>query len=113
MADLEGLLVYTERVGQKVAESTAKRILKQVRRLLKPGHGYDTGKLYRGYKAIATPVGGAIVQTDPDRGPVPSGKGSIWSFVEFGTKKMRARPHIRPAMEIVKASMAREARRRK
>lgn len=113
MADLEGLLVYTEKVGQKAAEATAKRILKQVRRLLKPGYGYRTGKLYRGYKALATPVGGAIVQTDPDRGEVPSGTGSIWSFVEFGTTRMAARPHIRPAMEIVKAAMEREARRRK
>ncbi len=107
MADLEGLLVYTERVGKKAAESVAKRILREIRLMLKPGYGYRTGKLSRGYRAIVTPAGAAIVQTDPDRGEVPSGKGSIWSFVEFGTKRMAARPHIRPAMEIVKARMAR------
>lgn len=108
--DLEGLLVYTERVGKEAAEKTAKSIVRETKKLLVPGHGYDTGKLKRGYRAIRTALGWAVVQTDPDRGPVPSGTGSIWSFVEFGTKKMRARPHIRPAMEIVKARMARRSR---
>lgn len=105
MGDLEGLLVYTERVGQKAAESVARKVLREIRMILRPGYGYRTGKLRLGYKAIATPAGGAIVQTNSERLQPP-----IWKFVEFGTRRMAARPHIRPALEIVKARMARRSR---
>jgi HK97 gp10 family phage protein len=99
MADLEGLLTYMEECGKKSARNVADATVREVRKILKPGYGFRTGRLKRGYRAIVTPVGGAVVQTDPRR----SGKRPVWFYVEFGTKKMRARPHIRPALEIVKA----------
>lgn len=108
MTDIEGLLTYLDRVGEHQAMAVAQETVKETKRILRPGYGYRTGKLKRGYKAIKTPAGAAVVQTDPAR----VGKRPIWSYVEFGTRKMRARPHIRPALEIVRARFARRRKGR-
>lgn len=105
MPDLEGLLVHIERIGKQEAEKVAKSVLREVRIILRPGYGYRTGKMRAGYKVVQTSAGAAIIQTNPQRLKPP-----IWKYVEFGTRKMRARAHIRPAMEIVKARRMRRGR---
>jgi len=94
---LEGLLISLERRANEHAERVAKSVLREIRTILVPGYGYDTGLLRRSYKVVKTSAGYAIVQTAPRRLKPP-----IWSFVEFGTRRMAARPHIRPAIETVK-----------
>lgn len=95
---LEGLMVEMRRRADAHGEKVAKDILRQIRVILVPGYGYDTGLLRRSYGYIKTSEGYAIVQTAPRRLNPP-----VWKFVEFGTKRMAARPHIRPAIETVKA----------
>lgn len=50
-----------------------------------------THQLRNGYRAVPEGAGAAIVT------PVP-----YWHYVEFGTSKMAAEPHVRPAIEIVR-----------
>lgn len=50
-----------------------------------------TGELLSSYRTVDRPPGAEIV-TDV----------RYWHFVEFGTSKMEAKPHIRPAVEIVR-----------
>ena len=94
---LEGLMVQMERRANEHGERVAKSIVREIRRILVPGYGYDTGLLRSGYGYVKTPYGYAIVQTRPRRLNPP-----IWKYVEFGTRRMAARPHIRPAIETVK-----------
>lgn len=50
-----------------------------------------TRALVKGYRAVNTPPGAEIVT------PV-----DYWKYVEFGTSKMDAEPHVRPAIELVR-----------
>lgn len=53
----------------------------------------ETGELRAGYQAVPDGEGGASVVN-----PVP-----YLQYVEFGTSEMHAEPHLRPAIEIVRA----------
>jgi len=52
-----------------------------------------TGRMERGYRAVPTPDGAAVVNPDA----------FYWRFQEFGTQDMPANPHVRPAIEQVRA----------
>lgn len=95
---LEGLMIDLEVRSKKLGEKTAKSVLREIRRILVPGYGYDTGLLRKSYIVLPTPVGWSIVQTAQERVEPP-----IWYYVEFGTRRMHARPHVRPAIETVRA----------
>lgn len=51
-----------------------------------------TGELLSGYRAVRDGAGAAVIN------PV-----DYWHFVEFGTEYMKAEPHVRPAIETVRA----------
>lgn len=56
-----------------------------------PATPEDTHTLEMGYRAVVEGTGAEIVTSV-----------RYWRFVEFGTGKMRARPHVRPAIETIR-----------
>lgn len=51
-----------------------------------------TGALERGYRAVSAGGGGAAVVTDVE----------YWMHQEYGTSRMPANPHVRPAVDAVR-----------
>lgn len=53
----------------------------------------ETGRLHLSYYAEETPDGGVVIRSDA----------RYWLYVEYGTSVMAAQPHVRTAIEAVRA----------
>lgn len=82
-------VVYAK-AAQRRCLQIAEEIVEVVRASPATPTGF-TGKLRAGYRAVADGTGAAVVNDT-----------YYWYMVEFGTKKMRAQPHLRPAIEVVR-----------
>lgn len=65
-------------------------IVTEIRR--EPETPVETGALRAGYHALTDPPGAVVVST-----------AEYWHYQEFGTHEMPANPHVRPAIEVVRA----------
>lgn len=92
--NVQGLQTAVQREVAKVAGE----VLRDTLGNLYPGHGYDTGNLSRSYRMTGPHYSGAgavsyLIGTGVTYAP----------FVEFGTYKMTARPHLGPALNKARA----------
>lgn len=81
--------VLYARTAQQRCHSICDEIVAEIR--LGPETPVRTHALKSGYHTVADGPGAQIVT------PV-----EYWHYVEFGTEYMRAEPHVRPSIEIVR-----------
>lgn len=114
LQEMQSLLEdFAPNVARNLARSVTLDIAKQIMTDAKQNVPVDTGILKRSLKAVRrrsspnNPKASVVARAVKTRrnGNVTTQSANHWVFVEYGTRKMNARPFIKPASDRMKARM--------